>query len=281
VANGTTFAIQYGSGSMSGFLSQDTLGFGGLKVARQTFAEATALPGITFIAAKFDGILGMGFDSISVDGVVPPWYNIVNQNLVSDQVFSFWLSKDPNSKEGGELMLGGTDPDYYIGTPTWVKLTNRTYWQFQLDDVLLRTTSLGYCPGGCKAIADTGTSLIAGPSAQMKALNLKLGAITVVNGEAVLSCKEIPLMPNVTFVLNGQKFSLSPTEYVLQVSSGNSTQCISGFLGIDIPAPVGPLWILGDVFISTYYTIFDFANSQVGFATAKQPTTVSTVSINV
>jgi len=256
---------------MSGFVSQDTLGFGGLQVTKQSFAEATGLPGITFLAAHFDGILGLAFASISVDGVVPPWYNIINQKLVQEQVFSFWLDKSPNGKLGGELILGGTDPTYYYGTPTWVPLTSKTYWEFKLDDVLLSGTSLGYCSGGCNAIADTGTSLIAGPTDQIAALNKKLGAITIVNGEAILSCKLIPTMPNVTFVLNGKQFSLAPSEYVIQAGSGNTTECISGFLGIDIPTPPGPLWILGDVFISTYYTIFDFGNSQVGFARSKQP----------
>jgi len=268
VANGTSFSIQYGSGSMTGFLSQDTLTFGGLSVKTQVFAEATGLPGITFDVAKFDGILGMAFSSISVDGVVPPWYNIVKQQLVAAPIFSFWLSKNINGPNGGQLILGGTDSTYYTGTPVYVPLINQTYWEFKLDDVKLRTTSQGYCSGGCKAIADTGTSLIAGPAAQVKALNLKLGAITVVNGEAILDCKEIPFMPDVTFVLNGNNFVLTPSQYVIQAS--NTSECISGFLGIDIPAPIGPLWILGDVFISTYYTIFDFGKSQVGFAKAVQ-----------
>jgi len=270
MANGTAFNITYGSGSMTGFVSRDTLQLSNLTVLGQQFTEATGLPGITFDAAKFDGIMGLAFQSISVLGVVPPWYNILNQKLVSDQVFSFWLNKDPNGALGGELLLGGIDSDHFIGTPTYVPLTSQTYWQFKLDDILYRETSLGYCGAtGCNAIADTGTSLIAGPTADMRALNLKLGAITITNGEAILDCKLIPVMPNVTFVLSGTKFSFSPAEYVLQVTSANETECISGFLGIDIPPPYGPLWILGDVFISSYYTIFDFGNTRVGFARAK------------
>ena len=163
IANGTEFAIQYGSGSLSGFLSTDSVGVGAITVQRQTFAEALQEPGITFVVAQFDGILGLAFQRIAVDDVVPVWYNMMTQNLVSQNVFTFWLSQTSGAVPGGEITFGGINTARYTGAINYVPLTSETYWEFAMDDVLQNGKSLGWCTNGCKAIADTGTSLITGP----------------------------------------------------------------------------------------------------------------------
>jgi phytepsin len=61
----------------------------------------------------------MGFPNIAVTGAKPPFQNMLDQGVVKDPVFSFWLNRNPDGEDGGELVLGGADPDHYKGEHVW------------------------------------------------------------------------------------------------------------------------------------------------------------------
>ncbi|XP_066466216.1 cathepsin D [Tiliqua scincoides] len=265
VKNGTDFAIHYGTGSLSGFLSQDIVTIGNLQVKEQLFGEATKQPGITFIAAKFDGILGLAYDKISVKNVKPVFDNVIEQKLVDRNVFSFYLNRDPGATPGGELLFGGIDPQYYTGELNWVNVTRKAYWQIQMDKVDVGD-GLTVCKDGCAAIVDTGTSLITGPTDEIKQLQKAIGAKPIIKGQYMLPCDKLDSLPTVNLVLGGKSYPLTADQYALKVTVEGQTFCLSGFSGLDVPPPGGPLWILGDVFIGPYYTVFDRDNDSVGFA---------------
>ncbi|KAK6918844.1 Peptidase family A1 domain, partial [Dillenia turbinata] len=186
-ANGEYAEIPYGTGAIAGFFSQDDVKIADLVVKSQEIIEATREPGITLLVAKFDGILGLGFQEISVGNAVPVWYNMIEQGLIKEPVFSFWLNRDADDKEGGEIVFGGVDTDHFNGEHTYVPVTQKGYWQFDMGDVLIDGDSTGFCTAGCSAIAASGTSLLAGPTTIITQINHAIGASGVVGQE----CKAV------------------------------------------------------------------------------------------
>jgi hypothetical protein len=263
-ANGTFFGIRYGSGPVSGFLSADTVTLGKQIVdTSQTFAEITNATGLglAFAVGKFDGILGLAWQSISVDNVPTVFQNLV-QNQGLDPVFGFYLSNGAPFT-ASELMLGGYNSNHMKSSPIYIPLTHETYWMVGLDSILLNGKSI---TSALSAVLDTGTSLLAGPSKEVDALAVALGAKPFFNGEYTIDCSLLPTLPVITVMLNGNPFPLAGTDYVLQIQ----TTCLFAMVGIDIPQQDGgPLWILGDVFIRKYYTVFDWGNKQIGLAPSK------------
>ncbi|XP_053953863.1 lysosomal aspartic protease-like [Anastrepha ludens] len=250
VANGESFSIEYGSGSLSGYLSQDTVSVAGLSISNQVFAEATDEPGTTFVYEPFDGILGMGYQSIAVDNVVPPFYNLYSQGLVSSDVFSFYLARAGTSI-GGEMILGGSDFSYYQGELTYTSISEQGYWQFSLDGATIDGKTM--CSSGCQAIADTGTSLIIAP---YDAYFVYMSVVDP-DDDSEVDCSLMDSLPDMEFVIAGTNFSVPASQYILE-ENGECSPAVS-YIGTDF-------WILGDIFIGLYYTEFDLGNNRIGFA---------------
>nr|AAI53793.1 Cathepsin E2 [Xenopus laevis] len=260
-SNGNNFSLQYGTGSLSGVIGIDSVTVEGILVQNQQFGESVSEPGSTFVDASFDGILGLGYPSIAVGGCTPVFDNMIAQNLVELPMFSVYMSRDPNSPVGGELVFGGFDASRFSGQLNWVPVTNQGYWQIQLDNIQINGEVV-FCSGGCQAIVDTGTSMITGPSSDIVQLQSIIGA-SAANGDYEVDCTVLNKMPTMTFTINGIGYQMTPQQYTLQDDDG---VCSSGFQGLDISPPAGPLWILGDVFIGQYYSVFDRGNNRVGLA---------------
>jgi len=75
---------------------------------------------------------------------------MVNQGLIKEPVFSFWLNRNTEGEEGGEIVFGGADSSHYKGEHTYVPVTQKGYWQVGYQDLIgflsiLRALHLSVC----------------------------------------------------------------------------------------------------------------------------------------
>lgn len=116
--DGRTFGIHYGSGHLLGVMGRDTLKvpsavshvqnrnqkqslsvgvllfqIAGLTTLNQEFGESVYEPGSTFVMAKFDGVLGLGYQSLAEILGNPVFDNMIAQKLLDEPVFSFYLGR--------------------------------------------------------------------------------------------------------------------------------------------------------------------------------------------
>jgi cathepsin D len=160
----------------------------------------TTLQGASFVASKFDGILGLAFKTISADDVTPVYEVMFQQGLIEDNSFQFYLSKDANAT-GSTLVLGGTDSSLTKGDFVYHNLSSETYWQIDLDDMTVDGTSLGF--SGAQGVVDSGTSLIVGASKFITPLLNKIGKVAS-------DCSSLSSHPNIAFVVDGTTYELTP-----------------------------------------------------------------------
>uniref|UniRef100_A0A2K5EK12 Peptidase A1 domain-containing protein n=1 Tax=Aotus nancymaae TaxID=37293 RepID=A0A2K5EK12_AOTNA len=171
------------------------------------------------------------------------------------------LTFHSNDESGSVVMFGGVDSSYYTGSLNWVPVSVEGYWQITVDSITMNGEAIA-CADGCQAIVDTGTSLLSGPTSPIANIQSYIGASENSDGEMVVSCSAISSLPDIVFTINGNQYPVPASAYILQ----EDQSCTSGFEGMNIPTSYGELWILGDVFIRQYFTVFDRANNQVGLA---------------
>lgn len=153
-ADGQDFIIEYGSGGVNGFVSHDVASFGGV-TANMGFGEVKSVSGATFYVSQMDGIVGLGYGSISVDDL-PTWLDSTD---LADKSFGFYLHNNPDQSY---MTVPGFETEGYTLKGTH-NVIEQTYWNLNLVKMtgpngVVDTT-------GYKAAIDSGTSLIIGSSA--------------------------------------------------------------------------------------------------------------------
>ncbi|KAI7886623.1 acid protease [Lichtheimia hyalospora FSU 10163] len=260
----SSWTLQYGDGStVQGNMGFDTITVGNATAKHQLFGLANKVSAQFITDQRLDGIFGLGFAGLSLMGANQSYVeNLKTQGMIRDAVASFWLS---NSTNGGELLLGAIDSNRYEGDLTYLDISKPPrYWEVPFTGVKVGNRSYisGMDPGNGTAIVDTGTTLIILPLTLSHAVHEQIpGAVYNTSTGWQMPCK-----PNTTdsvgFTLGEHEFPIPLQNLVREkVNPDNSSLCYSGIA----EAPM-PMVILGDTFMRTYYTVFDYDAKRVGFA---------------
>ncbi|XP_020938612.1 pregnancy-associated glycoprotein 2-like [Sus scrofa] len=258
---GKNFELKYGSGKISGFLGYDTVWIGSLRTMNQVFGLSQLETGEAFEHGVFDGLLGLGFPSLALKGTTPIFDNLKKQGQISEPVFAFYLS---TKEEGSAVIFGGVDRSFYKGELKWVPLTKPNYWQIALDRITWRGQIFG-CPRGCQAIVDTGTTYLLGPHAEVDKIHSLMNAVPL-QEEYLVHCNARDTYPDIIFTINNVDYPVPAHAYIRK--DANDILCYSTFEAMADTLTKSQTWILGDVFLKVYFTVFDRGQNRIGLARA-------------
>ena len=142
------------------------------------------------IKSKFDGIVGLAFPVMSAMHITPLFDNLMKQQNLKKNIFSFYFSKREDNLDS-QLILGGVDKTLHQGDIHYNDVIDKFYWTIRMDKILVDGEDVGVC-NNCKAIIDTGTSLITGPKQKLKLL---LNRLNVDH-----SCKDTDKLPKIRLI---------------------------------------------------------------------------------
>merc|ERR1719491_1060824 len=166
------------------------------------------------------------------------------------------------------------------------------YWQVSISSVRIGDQELEECADGeCRAVLDTGTSLLGVPRMAARSMHRMLARpVPEELYDTDVDCRHVAGL-TVDFHVGDTKVSLpvedysrpAPINMTFPANGTNATNatnatnitklfCRSLLLPIDMKAPLGPkIFIWGEPVLRRYLTIYDFGRKQIGFALAKQP----------
>ncbi|CAG8597084.1 1834_t:CDS:2 [Gigaspora margarita] len=235
------FTIVYGltsNQSVTGSQGQDTVIFGGVTITNQTFGLAANMPSI-FASQVEDGILGLAAVNsrgFKVNGVMQ---SIKEQKQLSKNIIGFHFAREKNnSKDISFMTLGDVNQDAMIGSIGYNAANVSTgHWVIPLKDLKVDGIDL---------------------------IHSRIpGAAALSDGQQVLWTIPCNTKSIVSLTFDSGSYPIDPSELVVYINQSHSL-CLSGI-------QYSPLnfWLIGDVFLTSVYSVFDFDNYAVGFAESK------------
>jgi hypothetical protein len=262
--NGQQWALRYGDGSTSGFLGADKFCFDSSPEICDmvTFGQATHVAN-SFAQKPFDGICGMAFTSLAINGIIPPFIKMVQDHVVVAPYFTVWMTAAGGSSQGevgGGITYGGLDLDNCASRVHWVPLLSARYYTIKIQGYTVGGTTSDQPTSG---IVSTGAGLLAGPRSAFDAIGRELGG-KYDDTQKLYSVACGNSYPDITFTIDGLSYGIQSKNYVINIGG-------TCYIGLQSnTSPSGADWVLGDVFIRQFCTSFDVHNNRVGFAKALQ-----------
>nr|POF15450.1 aspartic protease [Quercus suber] len=288
---GNTTSVTYGSGQVAGENYFDDVTVAGKKATGQSIISLTQAAG--FGGLESNALMGMGFQSISNSHQPPYFKTLIDQGQVSTPEFSFYLGRAAdNTGANSELTLGGRDSSKFTGAVTKVPVTTPGYWQVALDQVLVNgfASVVDKLATKGQAAIDTGTTLVLAPLAAATSIFARIpGAIPLplelINGalEPVLFIFPCASKAKVEIQFAGKPFAINAKDLSFGTLTGDfadivgnntlatvldsASYCLAGIAGFDID-PTQNLYVVGDVFLKNWYSIYSYNGPSVSFAKA-------------
>jgi len=240
-----------------------------------------------FHAFAFDGVLGLGLDGLTLTPEFSFFGQMLAQGQVARSTFAVFLAEGDD--EQSEICIGGHSQERLQSELMWapVALPELGYWQVRINRVRVGNKTLDLCNDGeCRAVVDTGTSLLAVPVDFAEGLDEELTDSLrdpPSSRERGVDCRDVE-GALLHFDLDGFTLTLTAGDYARQAvmrdesitESGTraagqpqGTQCRPTLMPIEMPAPIGPkLFIWGEPVLRKYYTVYDLAEKRIGFGLA-------------
>lgn len=210
------------------------------------FGEVTSVSGVSFLASQMSGILGLAYNSISVDHL-DTFVDLAN---LQDKSFAFYLK---DTSEESYMTMPGMDSEGFDVIQAH-NVVEQKYWALKLTSAAQGTKKID--ASKYKAVIDSGTSLLVGPKEVVDEL---ISGITVST-----DCSNLDSLPDISFTIDTTEYTLKSSDYVLQVQG----ECLLGIQSMAFPAGFD-YFILGDVFMRKYPSYFNLNDNTVSFQVAK------------